>query len=210
MNLLQISNLHVNFSTKAGVVRASDGVNLEIKQGESLCMVGESGCGKTIVALSVMRLLPENAQISGEIWLKEKNLIALEKEEMRKIRGKEIAMIFEQPATCLNPVFTAGDQIAEAVRLHEKCSKKGSKERAIELMEMVGIPSPRKRYSQYPHEFSGGMQQRVMIAMALAFSPSLLITDETTTSLDVTIQAHRHRLWSFSRIWSPSSIHLSF
>ena len=188
MDLLQISNLHVDFPTKAGMVRASDGVNLEIKPGESLCLVGESGCGKTIVALTIMRLLPENAQISGEIWLKGKNLLSLGKEEMRKIRGREIAMIFEQPATCLNPVFTAGDQIAEAVRIHEKCSRKEARERAIELMEMVGIPSPRKRYRQYPHEFSGGMQQRVMIAMALAFSPSLLIADEPTTSLDVTIQ----------------------
>jgi len=189
VDLLRISNLRVSFPTKAGVVQASDGVNLEINQGESLCLVGESGCGKTIVALSIVRLLPENAQISGEIRFKGKNLLSLAKEEMRRIRGREIAMVFEQPATCLNPVFTVGDQIAEAVRVHEKCSKKESKERAIELMEMVGIPSPQKRYNQYPHEFSGGMQQRAMIAIALAFRPSLLIADEPTTSLDVTIQA---------------------
>ena len=189
MDLLRISNLHVTFPTRNGTVRASDGVNLEIKQGESLCLVGESGCGKTVVALSIMRLLPENAQVSGEIQLKGKNLISLGKEEMRRVRGREIAMIFEQPGTCLNPVFTAGGQIAEAVRVHHRCSRRESKEKAIRLMETVGIPSPEKRYSQYPHEFSGGMQQRAMIAIALAYSPSLLIADEPTTSLDVTIQA---------------------
>ncbi|MBW2079205.1 MAG: ABC transporter ATP-binding protein [Deltaproteobacteria bacterium] len=189
MDLLRISNLHVSFPTKAGVVWASDGVDLEIKQGESLCLVGESGCGKTIVALGIMRLLPENARVNGEICFKEKNLLSLGKEEMRKIRGREIAMIFEQPATCLDPVFAVGDQIAEAVRVHEKCSKKEARERSVELMEMVGIPSPQKRFRQHPHEFSGGMQQRAMIAIALAYNPSLLIADEPTTSLDVTIQA---------------------
>lgn len=189
MDLLQISNLYVNFTTKAGVVRASDGVNLEIKQGESLCLVGESGCGKTIVALSIMRLLPQNAQTSGEIWFKGKELLSLGKEEMRRIRGREIAMIFEQPATCLDPVFTVGDQIAEAMRVHERCSGKESKEKAIDLMEMVEIPSPQKRFKQYPHEFSGGMQQRAMIAIALSYNPSLLIADEPMTFLDVTIQA---------------------
>jgi len=189
LDLLRISNLHVSFPTKAGVVWASDGVDLEIKQGESLCLVGESGCGKTIVALGIMRLLPENARVNGEICFKEKNLLSLGKEEMRKIRGREIAMIFEQPATCLDPVFAVGDQIAEAVRVHEKCSKKEARERSVELMEMVGIPSPQKRFRQHPHEFSGGMQQRAMIAIALAYNPSLLIADEPTTSLDVTIQA---------------------
>jgi len=187
--LLDIVDLNISFPAKAGVVRVSDGVSLNIKPGESLCLVGESGCGKTIVALSIMRLLPQNARISGEIRFKGENLLSLGEEEMRKIRGREIAMIFEQPSTCLNPVFTVGDQIAEAVRVCEKCSKKESGERAVELMKMVGIPSPEKRYIQYPHEFSGGMQQRAMIAIALAFSPSLLIADEPTTSLDVTIQA---------------------
>lgn len=189
MDLLRIGNLHVNFPTKAGLVRASDGVSLEIKQGESLCLVGESGCGKTIVALSIMRLLPENAEVGGEIVFKGKNLLEIPDEEMRRIRGREIGMIFEQPWTCLNPVFTVGDQIAEAVRVHERCSKKEAGERALELMRMVGIPSPRRRYGQYPHEFSGGMQQRAMIAMALALRPSLLIADEPTTALDVTVQA---------------------
>jgi oligopeptide/dipeptide ABC transporter ATP-binding protein len=136
-----------------------------------------------------MRLLPQSARISGEICFKGKNLLALREKEMRRIRGREIAMIFEQPATCLNPVFTVGDQIAEAVRVCKKCSRKEARQKVVELMKMVGIPSPGKRYLQYPHEFSGGMQQRVMIATALAFKPSLLIADEPTTSLDVTIQA---------------------
>ncbi len=189
MNLLQISNLCVSFPTKAGVARVSDGISLKINQEESLCLVGESGCGKSIVALSIMRLLPKYARISGEIRFKGRDILSLREGEMRRIRGHEIAMIFEQPATCLNPVFTVGDQIAEAVRAAERCSSKESRKRAVELMDRVGIPSPEKRYSQYPHEFSGGMQQRAMIAIALAFRPSLLIADEPTTSLDVTIQA---------------------
>lgn len=187
--MLQIKDLHVNFATEAGVVRASDGISLEIKPGESFCLVGESGCGKTIVALSIMRLLPENAQTRGEIYFKGKNLFSLGKAEMRRIRGQEIAMVFEQPAACLNPVFTVGEQIAEAVRACKKCSKKESRERSVELMEIVGIPSPQERYLQYPHEFSIGMQQRAMIAIALSFNPSLLIVDEFTTSLDVITQA---------------------
>jgi oligopeptide/dipeptide ABC transporter ATP-binding protein len=189
MPLLEISNLQVQFPTKTGVARASDGVSLEINQGESLCLVGESGCGKTIVALSIMRLLPQCARVSGEIRFKGENLLSLGEEKMRRIRGRQIAMIFDQPATCLNPVFTVGDQIAEAIKVCEKCTRKESRERAVELMKMVGIPSPGKRYFQYPHEFSGGMQQRAMIATALAFRPALLIADEPTTSLDVTIQS---------------------
>lgn len=189
MSLLNIVDLNISFPAKAGVVRASDGVSLEIKPGESLCLVGESGCGKTIVALSIMRLLPQSARISGEIRFKGGNLLSLREKEMKRIRGREIAMIFEQPSTCLNPVFTVGDQIAEAVRVCRKCSGKEAGQRAVELMKVVGIPSPGKRYLQYSHEFSGGMQQRAMIAIALAFRPSLLIADEPTTSLDVTIQA---------------------
>jgi oligopeptide/dipeptide ABC transporter ATP-binding protein len=189
MNLLDIVDLNISFPTKAGVVRASDGVSLKIRQGKVLCLVGESGCGKTIVALSIMRLLPRNALITGKILFNGKSLFSLQEKEMRRIRGRDIAMIFEQPARCLNPVLSVGDQIAEAIKIHEKCSKKASRQRAVDMMGLVGIPSPHRRYRQYPHEFSGGMAQRVMIAMALVFRPSLLIADEPTTSLDVTIQA---------------------
>lgn len=189
MNLLDIVNLNISFPTKAGVIRASDGVSLEIGQGEVLCLVGESGCGKTIVALGIMRLLPGNARIDGNILFHGKDLFALPEKEMRRVRGRDIAMIFEQPAKCLNPVLSVGDQIAEAVRIHARCSRKASKDRAVEMMGRVGIPAPHRRYRQYPHEFSGGMAQRVMIAMALVVKPSLLIADEPTTSLDVTIQA---------------------
>lgn len=186
-NLLEIKDLKVKIQTDAGVVKAADGINLKLKNKESLCLVGESGCGKSIVALSIMNLLPENAVVSGEVWFKGRNLFDLDKEAMRKIRGKKISMIFEQPMTCLNPVFTVGWQIAEAVRVHEEVGKKEAEEKAIKLMELVKIPS--LRYNEYPHQFSGGMQQRVMIAMALAYDPLLIIADEPTTSLDVTTQA---------------------
>ncbi len=188
MHLLDIIDLNISFHSKAGNVQVLNGVSLKIKQQESLCIIGESGCGKTIVALSIMRLLQRHARISGAIHFKGKNLLLLKEKEMRRIRGREIAMIFEQPATCLNPVFTVGEQIAEAVRAYKRCPAKQARQKAIELMEMVGIPFPEKRYIQYPHEFSGGMQQRAMIAAALAFKPSLLIADEPTTSLDPTIQ----------------------
>ncbi|MCL6557676.1 MAG: ABC transporter ATP-binding protein [Firmicutes bacterium] len=186
-SLLVIKNLNVNFRTRAGLVRAANGVSLEIRKGETLALVGESGCGKTIIALAIMRLLVENALITGEILFRGQNLLGLNEEEMRNIRGREIAAIFEQPASCLNPVMQIGEQIAEAVMAHEKCPKREAKMRAKEIMEMVGIPAV--RYRNYPHEFSGGMQQRAMIAMALACRPSLLIADEPTTALDVTVQA---------------------
>jgi peptide/nickel transport system ATP-binding protein len=189
MNLLDIDNLNISFPTKAGVVQASDGVTFKIRQGEVLCLVGESGCGKTILALSIMRLLPRNVLINGKILFNGKNLFSLPEKEMRRIRGRDIAMIFEQPTRCLNPVLSVGDQIAEAIRIHEKCSRKASRQKAVDMMGLVGIPSPHRRYRQYPHEFSGGMAQRMMIAIALVFRPSLLIADEPTTSLDVTIQA---------------------
>jgi len=157
MELLNINELHINFSTNGGQVQVLSGFCLDIQKGNSICLVGESGCGKTIVALSIMRLLPENAQISGKIRFKDRDLLTLGKEEMRRIRGHEISMIFEQPSSCLNPVFTVGDQIAEAVRANEECEKKEARESAIALMKLTGIPSPEKRFGQYPHEFSGGM-----------------------------------------------------
>jgi peptide/nickel transport system ATP-binding protein len=189
MNLLDIADLNVSLPTSAGVVHASNGVTLSVRQGETHCLIGESGCGKTIVALGIMRLLPENAKVSGKIVFNGKNLFSLSEKEMRKIRGREIAIIFEQPQSCLNPVFSVGYQIAEAVRIHEKCSVKASEEKAIELMTMVKIPDAERKYRQYPHEYSGGMAQRAMIAMAMALQPSLLIADEPTTSLDTVIRA---------------------
>ena len=189
MEILRVKDLNIVFPGREGPVTASDGVSLEIRQGESLCLVGESGCGKTMIALGIMNLLPKNALVSGTIVFKGRDLLSMDEREIRKIRGRDIAIIFEQPGTCLNPVFTVGEQIAEAFRAHEKCSRRDSKDKAVDLMRKVGIDTPEKRYRYYPHEFSGGMVQRAMIAMALAFSPALLIADEPTTSLDVTIQA---------------------
>jgi oligopeptide/dipeptide ABC transporter ATP-binding protein len=189
MDLIKVNNLSLCFPIQNGTVQILDGLNLKIGQNESLCLVGESGCGKSMTALAIAGLLPRNSLINGKISLKGKALLTAGKDEIRRIRGREIAMIFEQPTTCLNPVFTIGSQIAEAVRIYKKKSRKEAKKRAVHIMEMVGIPSPQKRYKQYPHQFSGGMQQRIMIAMALAYNPSLLIADEPTTSLDVTIQA---------------------
>jgi peptide/nickel transport system ATP-binding protein len=189
MDLLSISDLRVSFSTRAGRVRVLTGLDLDIEKGKSICLVGESGCGKTIVALAIMRLLPGNAQIGGKILFKGRDLLSSGDDEMRQIRGREVSMIFEQPASCLNPVFTVGDQISEAVRINQKMPAKDTREAAIKLMRLTRIPSPEKRYVQYPHEFSGGMLQRAMISMAMASIPALLIADEPTTSLDVTVQA---------------------
>nr|BEL01497.1 ABC transporter ATP-binding protein [Dehalococcoides mccartyi] len=189
-SLIKIENLCVTFPTESGIVQASSDINLSLEERESLCLVGESGCGKTVVALSTLNLLPSNARITGQIWFKGDNILSLSDKEMQqRIRGRQISIIFEQPATCLNPVIKVGKQIAESISINGSYSKKEVKETAIKLMEMVGIASPNKRLEQYPHEFSGGMQQRVMIAMALASRPSLLIADEPTTSLDMTIQA---------------------
>jgi peptide/nickel transport system ATP-binding protein len=185
--LLEIRDLNVSFHTSAGTVKACDGINLIIREKESLCLIGESGCGKSVVALSILNLLPNNAIVEGEVIFKGRDLLSLDDGDMRKIRGHDISMVFEQPATCLNPVFSIGEQIAEAVRIHEALSKISAREKAIRLMELVGI-SP-ARYHEYPHQFSGGMQQRVMIAMALAFKPALIIADEPTTSLDLITQA---------------------
>jgi peptide/nickel transport system ATP-binding protein/oligopeptide transport system ATP-binding protein len=189
-HLLEVNNLHTQFQTRAGLVRAVDGVSFSLDPGELLGLVGESGCGKSITALSIMRLIaPPGKIVSGEITFDGKNLLRLSDAEMRQIRGDDIAMIFQDPMTSLNPVYTVGEQIAEALRLHRKLSRKAAREAAIQAMREVAIPDPTRRVDDYPHQLSGGMRQRVMIAMALACDPKLLIADEPTTALDVTIQA---------------------
>jgi peptide/nickel transport system ATP-binding protein len=188
--LLAIRDLVTEFRTDRGVVRAVDGVSFEIPERGTLGVVGESGCGKSVTALSVMRLVASPGRVAGgHIDYAGKDLLALADEEMRAIRGNRIAMIFQEPMTSLNPVYTVGDQIGEAVRLHQKKSKAEARTIAIEMLRVVGIPSPEERVDNYPHQLSGGMRQRVMIAMALACKPDLLIADEPTTALDVTIQA---------------------
>ncbi|WP_139343335.1 ABC transporter ATP-binding protein [Virgibacillus siamensis] len=189
--LLEVKNLHTHFFTKSGVVKAVDGVNFTVNPGETLGIVGESGSGKSITALSILGLIPSppGKIVDGEINFKGENLFNKSAKEMRKIRGKEIAMVFQDPMTSLNPVFTVEKQMIETILAHEKMTKRQAKGRALELLDLVGIPDPKKRLRNYPHEFSGGMRQRVMIAMALSCNPSLLIADEPTTALDVTIQA---------------------
>ena len=188
--LLQVQNLSTSFFTPDGEVKAVDGVSFAIHPGETLGIVGESGCGKSITSLSIMRLLSNPGRIvGGEILLRGENLLTKSEQEMRRLRGKEISMIFQEPMTSLNPVFTVGEQIAEALRIHEGLDRPRAMERATEMVRRVGIPSPERRVQQYPFELSGGMRQRVMIAIALACNPALLIADEPTTALDVTIQA---------------------
>jgi len=189
-HLLEVNNLRTHFPTRAGLVRAVDGVSFYLDRGELLGLVGESGCGKSMTALSVMRLIaPPGKIVGGEILFDSKDLLKLSDSEMRQMRGDDIAMIFQDPMTSLNPVYTVGEQIAEALRLHRKLSHKQARQAAIEAMREVAIPDPGRRASDYPHQLSGGMRQRVMIAMALACNPKLLIADEPTTALDVTIQA---------------------
>jgi peptide/nickel transport system ATP-binding protein/oligopeptide transport system ATP-binding protein len=190
-NLLEVKDLKTHFFTDRGVVKAVDGVGFTLNKGETLGLVGESGSGKTVTALSILRLIssPPGKIVSGSIRFNGKELLELKPDQIRKIRGKDIAMIFQEPMTSLNPVFTISNQIIEAIRLHQDVTRRQARERMLELLDIVGIPSPGDRANDYPHQFSGGMRQRVMIAMAISSQPSLLIADEPTSALDVTIQA---------------------
>ncbi|MCS7276627.1 MAG: ABC transporter ATP-binding protein [Dehalococcoidia bacterium] len=189
--LLSVRDLRTYFYTDEGVVRAVDGVSFDVYPGEIVGLVGESGCGKTVSALSILRLIPQppGRIVSGEIWFEGQDLLKLDDEGIRQIRGNKIGIVFQEPMTSLNPVLTIGRQLTEPLEVHLKMDRASARRRAIELLEMVGIPEPERRIDHYPHQFSGGMRQRVMIAMALACNPRLLLADEPTTALDVTIQA---------------------
>ncbi len=189
--VLEVKHLQTHFFTDEGVVRSVDDVSLYINAEETLGVVGESGCGKSVTSLSIMRLVPNppGRTVGGEIWFRGEDLLQKPMDQMRKIRGNNLAMIFQEPMTSLNPVYTIGDQISEAILLHQKIGKREAWSRAVEMLRMVGISSPEQRVREYPHQMSGGMRQRVMIAMALSCNPELLIADEPTTALDVTIQA---------------------
>jgi peptide/nickel transport system ATP-binding protein len=191
MPLLEIIGLKTHFKTDDGWLHAVDGVDMALDAGETLCVVGESGCGKSVTAKTVMKLIdmPPGKIVAGQVLWQGRDLVPLGSDEMRKIRAKEIAIVFQEPMTSLNPVYTVGDQIAESVRLHDGLSKREATNRAVEMLRLVRIPTPERRINDYPHQFSGGMRQRVMIAIALACNPKLLIADEPTTALDVTIQA---------------------
>src|SRR5688572_4361136 len=189
--LLEVEDLHVHFVTSRGVVRAVEGISYKVRPGETVALVGESGCGKSVSSLAIMRLLarPAGRVVGGRILFQGRNLLELTEDEMREIRGRDIAMIFQEPMTSLNPVLTIGFQIMEPLLIHLGMSEAQARARAMELLKMVGIPDPERRLDQYPHQFSGGMRQRVMIAIALSCNPKLIIADEPTTALDVTIQA---------------------
>ena len=192
MPLLEVESLRTYFSTDAGTARAVDGVSFQIEEGETVGIVGESGCGKTVTSLSIMGLVPDPPGLvmaGSSIRLRGRELIGLAEAMMRRVRGNEVAMIFQEPMTSLNPVFTVGNQIQEALVLHRKLRRREARRIGIELLKEVGIPEPEQRFGEYPHQLSGGMRQRVMIAMALSCEPDLLIADEPTTALDVTIQA---------------------
>ena len=191
MPLLEIKGLKTHFKTDDGWLHAVDGVDLTVERGETVGVVGESGCGKSVTAMTVLKLvpMPPGRIVAGQVLWQGRDLVPLPPEEMRKIRAKEIAIVFQEPMTSLNPVYTVGEQIAETLRLHEGLGRKGAMDRAVEMLKLVHIPTPKRRVNDYPHQFSGGMRQRVMIAMALSCNPKLLIADEPTTALDVTIQA---------------------
>jgi peptide/nickel transport system ATP-binding protein len=190
-NLLEIQNLRTYFDVRGHVARAVDNVSLTIGPGETLGLVGESGCGKSVTAHSIIQLIPQppGRIVSGKIIFEGRDILKFSEAKMRKIRGNRISMIFQEPMTSLNPVFPVGDQVGEVIRLHQKLSRADTRNRVVEMFQLVGIPDPKKRLSSYPHQMSGGMRQRVMIAMALACTPQLMIADEPTTALDVTIQA---------------------
>jgi len=189
--LLDVRHLSTQFTTRGGVVRAVDDVSWDVRPAETVALVGESGCGKSVSALSIMRLVspPAGRITAGEVWFRGKDLLRLSEEEMRRVRGREIAMVFQEPMTSLNPVLSVGRQLTEGVEIHLGADPARARARAEELLQMVGIPDPARRLAQYPHQFSGGMRQRMMIAMALACEPALVLADEPTTALDVTIQA---------------------
>jgi len=189
--LLEVRSLTTEFVTRGGVVRAVDGVSWDVAEGETVALVGESGCGKSVSALSVMRLVaaPAGRIVSGQVFFKGRDLLALSEEEMRRVRGREIAMVFQEPMTSLNPVLTIGRQLTEGLEIHLGMTRGEARQRAVEVLATVGIPDAARRLSQYPHQFSGGMRQRIMIAAALACNPALILADEPTTALDVTIQA---------------------
>jgi len=189
MNLLEITDLKTYFPTQDGIVRAVDTIDLSIRERETLGLIGETGCGKTVLGLTILRLLHPTTTVEGTIIYRGSNLLKITEAEMRRIRGEEIAMILQNPTTSLNPVMRVGEQIAEAIRLHQGLSRKDAKEKAIEILDSVRIPSPSGRVNEYPHEFSGGMKQRVMIAIGLACDPALIIADEPTKGLDVTIKS---------------------